>query len=178
MVLDRAARIEGIVKRPGGEAAPDSYVFVLPLGDGGIDVPHVSSDGRFLVNDVKPGQYLVGANEEIPGQGSLTWCELVEVEDGGEVSVQGVLAPAATVRGVIVDAEGLPVGDLELRARGLDVDHFVRNATTDAAGRCELPKLYPWRFTIEGVEREIVGAVDVDLGDGMGDVDVGALVAQ
>ena len=62
--------------------------------------------------------------------------------------------------------------------RGREVEHRGRTPTSVAAGRVELPKLYPWRFKIEGAEREVVGAVDVDLRDGMRDVDAGALVAQ
>ncbi|MEM9379289.1 MAG: carboxypeptidase-like regulatory domain-containing protein [Planctomycetota bacterium] len=178
VVLERAARIDGTVLYADGRPAEESYAFVLPLGGGLIDVPGVDREGRFVSRDVKPGKYLVGANEDVPGAGWLTWCETVEVQGGAEIEVEGALTAAGTIRGVVVDAEGRPHEGVELLARGVDVDHMARSATSDAFGRFEFHKLYAWRFSIEGVEREVVGSTDVDLRDGARDVDVGRLVAQ
>lgn len=103
--------------------------------------PYVSDDdGRFILEDVRPGDFTVTA---LASQGVAS--HTMRLEDGDVAEVTLELLPWAVARGRVVDSEGGPVAKARVevsseagRAEGSD-----RAVSTDAEGRFSLEGLGP-----------------------------------
>jgi hypothetical protein len=126
--------ISGVVtKRPSGEAAAGAVIRILnesptngALGGGpiGAVVPMTTAgaDGSFVLTDVNPGRHWLVATLSgfLPveyGQRSATGIGTsFEVSAGQRVTVRLALWPTSGISGRVVDAEGDPVGRVQVLA--------------------------------------------------------------
>jgi len=121
--------ITGVVtKRPSGEPAAGAVVKILnePFGDAPPGAMRKSvtaaADGSFVLEDVEPGTYWMAAN--LPGylpfeygQRSPTGVGIsFDVRDGQRVTVRLAVWPTSGISGRVVDADGDPVGRVQVLA--------------------------------------------------------------
>ncbi|MEN8151401.1 MAG: carboxypeptidase-like regulatory domain-containing protein, partial [Planctomycetota bacterium] len=110
-------------------------------------------EGRFRVEGLTPGPYIV--RFEAPGHRVVTKLDVAVPEgaDGGPLDVK--LEKGLQITGVVVDAAGEPIPDVNLwtnvvatgtgAARG---QTSIRNATTDAKGAFLLDQLEPGKYSL------------------------------
>lgn len=128
----------------------------------------IGSDGRFVFEDLTPGEYLVAAS--VPGRAVAPEAGL-RLEPGQELELALVAREGARVAGrTITEPSGAPIPGLIVTAEPYSegmpdrwIEEAVQRATSDASGRFEFAGLVPrtWRISASDA-RGWVSARDVD----------------
>ena len=132
-VLQRAARIRGVVTRR-GDGGPVAGAEVTTLVNVGRDqrasgLPLRTDDqGRFLAEDLRAGScslFVRGAGRVsaafLPGESAARAAATVTLEPGDDVEVAIETVPAARVVGTVADADGAPIeGAIVLASRRIE----------------------------------------------------------
>jgi len=131
LVADAGLTITGHVRITGPGMLPADAVIEITANSAKSDASaKVTADGSFRLERLDPGTYLLAALTTPPGFAMAPRSGVV----AGSKDVELVLAPATTIEGTVVDADGKPV-------RGASVCFFpegvscARNVQSDAEGR-------------------------------------------
>jgi hypothetical protein len=160
-----------IIQQPGGQ--PIGKANVRLFGTGDADTTEVTAitdaEGRFKIEDVKPGAYrvsydrsgFVDSEKRHHGNGML-----LSVEAGQDVKdLLFHMAPAAVITGRVTDLDGDPVPNVEVAAIP---PHFNRNSvpavaggTTNDLGEYRIGGLSPNHYLVEALPlRQLSGALE------------------
>ncbi len=148
----RAADIAGRVTDSGGEPLQGVTVYAYDLRLG-YEKDTTDVDGGYLIDDVEPGPVRVRA---VPGAShhqvarvypdAWSFCdgELLLLDEAGLDGVDLALPDGGTLRGQVLEEDGLPVPGALISAVGAgdDTSGLTRQASTDDEGR----------FTITGLD--------------------------
>ena len=133
-----------------------------------------AADGRFVLEDVAAGEYVVEVTSPDRSPGVVSG---VNVAAGGGADVGTVrLAAGGTVRGAVVDAGSGPVAGatVSVSGPGRDFSRLPLQATTDAGGVFELAGITPGATQVwashPSYSQSVPTAVDVDPGRGPAEV--------
>lgn len=144
VVLERSARLAGVVVERGGEPVPDAWVTARVERTDRMQ-PSLAraasdEDGRFVLEDLNPGVVNLEARS-----GDHRPAELrLEVEAGEERDdLRLELAPGAAVEGRVLDAAGSPLPDARVTQVVSQPGTRGASDTTDADGRYRLGGLAP-----------------------------------
>lgn len=161
IVLRRGAAVAGRAVDPDGAPLPGVAVRLFEEVEGGFSdwVPReqrdlaretvTGDDGRFLARHLAPGAYDLELRLEGRAPRLLPGVEPPEeLEEGAALDLGDVvLEPGTALEGRVVDADGAPVSDAEVRLDhsapppGFELEN--RETTTDAEGRFRLEDLQP-----------------------------------
>jgi protocatechuate 3,4-dioxygenase beta subunit len=142
--LDPAGSITGQVVDEAGTAVEAFQVVARPLREMGPSAPSpqmdqfTAADGRFVLNDVAEGTWVVEASAPERASGVVSD---VRVAAGAGTDVGRIrLSAGGIVRGTVLDATGAPVPGANVTVQGAGQDWYGRGrqATTDPAGTFEL----------------------------------------
>jgi hypothetical protein len=133
---------------------PDALVMVT--GPAGALKGRTGSDGRALFNDMKPAKYHASAaRDRYHADPKATFNADVNLIAGACASSQVGLQSMSVVRGLVRDARGNPVADLELDlevARADPEEHFLPGpffqTKTDSEGRFTFESVSPARYLL------------------------------
>lgn len=153
-VLDRAGTIAGVVVDEAGAPIESFRVAARPAKEMSPTGPSprmdnfASSDGRFLLQDVPEGTWVVEASAPDRASGVAS---NVHVAPGSAVDVGRIrLTAGGTVRGLVVDTAGAPIAGANIVLEG---------ASRDFAGRREAGTDHGGAFEVRGVQTGMVEAV-------------------
>lgn len=145
VLLEPVARVAGRVQGPDGR--PVRGALVWPAGRASAAVLSDSA-GRFAWRSRARPEWTVQAR----APGFLPYYTSFEPGSSGLTQLDLELAPAAAIRGRVVDASGTPVAGVDVEAipisddqmtEALRRDRIERSSTSDAAGRFEIRLLDP-----------------------------------
>ncbi|HUQ04277.1 MAG TPA: carboxypeptidase-like regulatory domain-containing protein [Kofleriaceae bacterium] len=162
----KVARLEGRVRGPGDSAVPGAIIHLDP-GEGDATTILAGADGRFVVDDLEPGEYAVSASA--PGFVPDVEPELA-LRGGETTKVELVLDKGGlTLRGTVTDALTGPIAGAVVSAATQNGFFGTRSdraaAMTDDAGRYTLT-LAPGAYRVRASHAEYVGAgAQVELRD-------------
>jgi len=113
------------------------------------------ADGRFLIDGVLPGRYVIQL--EHPGL-VAGFRQTLNLTPQGASEVLLHMQPAAVITGTITDADGDPVSDVSVMAKRVGSGHGWRvhdsgNGSTNDLGEFRIPDLRPGRYTILATPR-------------------------
>jgi Carboxypeptidase regulatory-like domain len=147
-----------VLQEPGGQPIRKTNVqFIERDGQSnGQYSDTTNADGRFEVDDVKPGRYL--ATVEHPGfvqSASGKQRSTILVQPGqGTTDLVFYMQPAAVITGKVTDLDGDPISNVGISAlrvgstqRGMHF-HDSGNAVTNDLGEFRIPDLRAGRYTI------------------------------
>ncbi len=172
--LDRASKIRGEVVDSSGRPIGGATVWVhvqFTRGTSSMSqsAAHAttSEDGRFVLEEVDPGELRLSAEAE--GYRSEELASLA-VEPGRDLeNVRVVMRPGATVSGRVTDGEGRPVADVMVGLAESGMSFSISSGgTTDAEGRYRLEGVAPGRRTVTARHDAFQPAtreIEVELGD-------------
>jgi len=169
LVLEAGSRIAGRITWPDGSPAAGAEVDVGfdPAGLAGMGAfnaargasgeAEADADGRFEVQGLGKGPFLVQASAEHAGsgdEGTVQWRDKLAGITPGRLDLELVLAEPPIVDGIVSDAEGAPVTEFEVLARAESTSPFLPGASEkerfeDEEGRFRLTKLEPGTWTLE-----------------------------
>ena len=148
--MNSGETIRGKVFDTNGALATDAIVW----GTSEFNGWDKASDGRFTID----GYYADSPRKLYAYQLSSKTSAVLSVSGEMTSGVEIRLQPAVTLRGRVVDADGLPVSNIVLNGAGVpsgnlsDVDYRL---ATDNDGRFEIPGLVPGEsYTIYGTHRD------------------------
>jgi len=118
--VDPGATVRGQVRTKSGEPVEDANVWARTVGGaprarGGWGGASSDRDGRYELVGLRPGTYRIEASSDqglAPKDGFR-----VEVAAGATVEQDLVLEDGGSIKGVVVDATGAPVGGIDVHAR-------------------------------------------------------------
>ncbi|MDY7231443.1 carboxypeptidase regulatory-like domain-containing protein [Hyalangium rubrum] len=155
MVLSRGATVAGTVTDARGQAVERASVTLWRLEpeEGPERSRQTGEEGRFTLQGVRPGRYMVEATLETPGV-DLAVAKAIEVRGAEQAEVALRFEEGRTVSGLAVDGEGQPVEGVSVRVN-LEDEHvptwrrggrtcgnrLTLDARTDAQGRFTLRHL-------------------------------------
>jgi hypothetical protein len=162
-----AGSISGVVtKRPSGDAAAGAVIKILnePFGSGPpgaqTQTATAGADGSFLLTDVEPGTYWLVANLQgyLPveyGQRSPTGVGTsFDVHEGQRVTSRLSMWPTSGISGRVVDADGDPLGRVQVLALRLVYDEgkqgmtIAQTVTTNDRGEYRMFWLTPGAYRV------------------------------
>ena len=113
------------------------------------------AEGRFKIDDVKPGRYIVGVDHpgfvQAPGSNRLS---VPPHSDQGTIDLVFHMQPAAVITGKIVDLDGDPMRNVSVSAARAGSSprrfsfHDAGNGVTNDLGEFRIPDLRAGRYTI------------------------------
>jgi hypothetical protein len=131
LVADPGLTITGHVRMAGRGTLPtDATIEIGAYGAKSSATSKVAADGAFRLERLDPGIYVLAALTSPPGFAMAPRGDVA----AGSKDVELVLAPATTIEGTVVDADGKPVGSARVYFFPEGVTS-VRNVHTDAEGR-------------------------------------------
>jgi len=135
-----------------GDLVPGAAIRLLPLHYAGehASEPQANSqsDGSFHLDSVPPGSYIVIAERDgfVLGQPDSR-PPFVNVQPGQFISGLTVqITPEGSMTGKVVDEDGKPVAEADVRAISNVGRSSRQSARTDSAGVFKLPKLAPGSY--------------------------------
>jgi protocatechuate 3,4-dioxygenase beta subunit len=172
--LRRGATLRGRVEGLELDALARTTVAATPLSaqrstqrNFGFGGARPDYEGRFHLDDLQPGRWLIGATDRTTGR---TVEEVVDVEPGtAELEVTLRFDAGATLSGVVLSS-GETVAEARLQARGLDVSG-AGSARTDSQGAFRFEDLMPgtYQLVVEAPGRSLPHREPVEVG---GDTEV------
>ncbi len=144
-----------VLQKPGGQPIRKaSVLFITRDGQSNGQYSDTSgADGRFEVDDVKPGTYLTTV--EHPGFVASGKQRTLLVQPGeGTVDVVLYMRPAAVITGKILDLDGDPMSNVGISALRVGSAHRARNshdsgyAATNDLGEFRIPDLRAGRYRL------------------------------
>jgi protocatechuate 3,4-dioxygenase beta subunit len=145
VVLARRLALDGVV-RLDGRPAVGAAIQV-----GGLVQASVTSDaaGRFHLPRLIEGRYALRAHSADGSAAAyLPSIAVGEEPDGGARPLEIALAPAATVRGVVRDGAGRPIGGAEVALAESVLTPLPMAARADARGEFALPSVLPGGYLV------------------------------
>jgi len=163
VVLERLARLEGVVLDPDGAPCATAFVDLLPgagepalgmLFDAESETRETDAAGRFAFDAVAPGALMLGARSR-GGDGEVLWAPseriTLDVAPGAvQRDLRLQLQRGGTIEGVVLDDEGGPIEGASLYSMQLDT-LTNGHATSDAEGRFRIEHLAPGRYQIQAM---------------------------
>ncbi len=111
--MTRGGSVRGIVRTSDG--APAERVDVTVRWEGGYASSSTGPDGRFELAGIEPGERELRATSDREAVATAT----VTIVAAQTIEQDLVLDAAAEIRGIVVDTQGRPVGDVDVRAVGV-----------------------------------------------------------
>ncbi|MGH9777649.1 MAG: carboxypeptidase regulatory-like domain-containing protein [Candidatus Acidiferrales bacterium] len=155
---DARSQVAGTVRSATtGEAIPGAAVTLLSSNGKGPISGRTTTDpsGTFALSGLAPGQYQIAIGKS----GYRTFLSITPVTIApGSVSVASLVAdlwPYSAISGQVVDAEGQPVADAELRAYAIAYESqgpklsLATKARTDKVGQYRLPDLPAGKYLLQ-----------------------------
>lgn len=154
--LPRLARVQGVVRGPGGEPLSGASVFVEDAGDesepvgirGGLwgEDAGTDNEGRFEALDQRPGRKAVFAGKEGFGQSPAVYVDLAPGQTLEGVSLR--LRAPARITGVVHAAAG-EIAGRQVSVSGVDGVSYWESFESDSSGGFEVDGLSPGRYRLE-----------------------------
>ena len=110
----------------------------------GFDGARVDRDGEYRIEHLPPGDYSVVA--EMEGSGRRASGHVTIDEGAEEASLDLAFTPGLTLSGQVLQ-DGRAIGNVNLYAEGIDVEHFAGNQA-DHQGRFRIEGLIPGRYRL------------------------------
>jgi protocatechuate 3,4-dioxygenase beta subunit len=153
---DPGTSIQGkVLQEPGGQPLRKANLELKTDGYEQKYLATTDAEGRFRIDDVKPGRYRVVI--EHPGfvQSGARRSTIVVLPGQGTTDFVFHMQPAAVITGKIVDVDGDPMSDVTVTAhlvssRGMiPIESF--DAGTNDLGEFRIPDLGTGRYTLEAI---------------------------
>jgi hypothetical protein len=144
--MDAGGTIRGHVNTLGGEAAAGANVNARPLGGTAWAVDTAGPDGRYELTGLPAGSYELTASTNHAGEAKAT----VTLADGATIDQELMVEEGSTIRGVVVDPQGKPVGGVSITTVG----NGGAATTAGDDGRFEIA-VRPGTFRVIAVREDI-----------------------
>lgn len=118
--VDPGATVRGVVRTKSGEPVEDANVWARTVGGaprarGGWGGAESDRTGKYEMAGMRPGSYRIEASSDkglSPKDGFR-----VEVAAGATIEQDLILEDGGTIKGIVVDSTGAPVGGIDVHAR-------------------------------------------------------------
>ncbi len=134
----------------------------IMLAEGGGHHAVAGADGRFRISGLRPGVYELRAHGESRDSKTATVVGLGVAEQVTDVELS--IGAGAVVRGLVVDDQGAPIGNIEVTAMGRGPGAEAKAGPTGAFVLEGLPP-GSYQLTARGDELVPAGATPIDVGD-------------
>lgn len=139
-----------------------SIQLLARSGPGGQYSAVSDAEGRFVIDGVMPGRYLLQV--EHPGL-VAAGSRMVNILSQGTSEVLVHMQPAAVITGTITDADGDPVRTVSVMATRVGGSHGWRghdsgNGSTNDLGEFRIPDLRPGRYTVRATPNSDLPVLD------------------
>ncbi|MEL6431547.1 MAG: carboxypeptidase-like regulatory domain-containing protein [Planctomycetota bacterium] len=162
--LTLPARIVGRATAPARQGEQEINLFVRSLEAASTDVEAADEDGRYAFEDLRPGDVVVYARTGGSQGQDLSFRTELRLVPGEERLLDPVLRSSGVIEGVLVDADGAPVPDVTVIARGKRNANLRRTGETDETGYFRIVGMYAAPYSVEFAGS--LETVDVDVGPG------------
>ena len=173
----QAPPVQGVVLRKGTTEVLSKATVELHRDQGIaaiLDSVTTEDDGRFSFSNVEPGHYRLIVSRRGYARPPLA----ITVTAGRKLEeIQLNMIPAGSISGHVIDADGHPVGNVEVQAMKASYPEGRRTLTpiqsvrTDDLGEYRLFGLVPGRYyaeaihpKVQGMSQQLVGAVGMSMG--------------
>jgi hypothetical protein len=163
VVLRRGGAVSGTFTDHQGLPLTQGLVVSWDLGERGgiVRTARVDQTGRFLLQGLVPGRYMVEVSHRTAGV-ERSVARSVEVRDGEQVEASLQLEVGRTLSGVVVDGAGQPVAAAHITASPASAPSWHRAAQDVITERLVLPPPPPppppsadWHVVTKGVGRDV-----------------------